>query len=298
MNKKVITIVGPTASGKSDLAVRVAKEIDGEIISADSRQVYRGLDIGSGKITKHEMRDIPHHMLDIEDPKNTFSVGEYTNKARVCMEDIWSRGKTPIITGGTGFYIDSLVNNKKYPEVPKNQKLRDDLSKLSKEKLQETLKPLDPKRYETVDIDNPVRLIRAIEIAKSIGKVPEVESSDRDFELIQVGIEVDTGELKRKIHDRLYRRIDEGMVEEVEELHRNGLSYERMEELGLEYRYISRYLQGKSLKEEMLTELESEIVKYSKRQMTWFRGKKETVWFENKDDALGYIKKRALTGSR
>ncbi|MCI5108769.1 MAG: tRNA (adenosine(37)-N6)-dimethylallyltransferase MiaA [Candidatus Pacebacteria bacterium] len=289
--KKVITIVGPTASGKSDLGVKIAKEIDGEIISADSRQVYIGLDIGSGKITPEEMECIRHHMLDVEDPKNIFSVGEYTKMARSYMEDIWKRGKNPIVVGGTGFYIDSLINNREYPNVPENYKLREELSLLSKKDLQKKLETLDPDRYETIDKDNPVRLIRAIEIASVLGKVPTVEEKEKEFELIQVGIKVAKDILENKIHERLYKRVEEGMVEEVERLHRNGLSYERMEDLGLEYRYVSRYIKGELSKEEMLKELESEIHKYAKRQMTWFRKNKDIVWFEDKKKALDYMKK-------
>jgi len=271
--RKIITIIGPTSSGKSDLAVHIAKKFNGEVISADSRQVYRGLDIGSGKITKKEMGGIPHHLLDVEDPKNVFTVANFKELAEQKIEEITKRGNIPIIAGGTGFYVDALIHNMSIPEVPPNKKLRKKLEKKSINELLEELEEKDPDRAETVDRDNKPRLIRALEIVETLGKVPSL-TINKKYNVLQIGIKTD--DLRAKIHDRLLKRIDDGMIEEVEGLH---LSLERLEQLGLEYRYVSRFLQGKITKEEMIEELETKIVQFSKRQKTWFKRDPLINWF-------------------
>ena len=273
---KIITVIGPTSSGKSDLAVHIAKQFNGEVISADSRQVYRGLDIGSGKITKEEMEGIPHHLLDVEDPKNVFTVANFKELAEQKIEEIISRDKVPIIAGGTGFYIDALIHNMSIPEVPPNEKLRENLEKKSIDELLKELEEKDPDRAETVDRSNKPRLIRALEIVEVLGKVPQLKTNKR-YDVLQIGIKTDA--LREKIHNRLLRRIDEGMIEEIENLHKSGLTYERMEQLGLEYRYVSRFLQGKITKGEMIEELEIKITQFAKRQMTWFKRDESTKWF-------------------
>jgi tRNA dimethylallyltransferase len=279
---KLLAVVGPTAVGKSDYAVQLAKKVNGEIISADSRQVYKGLDIGTGKITKKEMRGVPHHLLDVVSPKNTYTVSDYKRDAEKVIEDVLSRGKTPIICGGTGFYIQTVVDNIDLPEVPPNEALRKKLEGYSLEKLQATLKDLDPERFKTVDQNNPRRIIRAIEIATAIGRVPPVKKSSR-YEVEMIGLTAPTEVLQKRIHSRLLKRAEMGMIKEVENLHLKGLSWKRMGELGLEYRYIARYLQGKLSKEEMITQLEKEIVRYAKRQMTWFKKDKRIKWLTIKN---------------
>lgn len=273
---KIITVIGPTSSGKSDLAVHIAKKFNGEVISADSRQVYRGLDIGSGKIMKEEMEGIPHHLLDVEDPKNVFTVANFKELAEQKIEEIVNRGKVPIIAGGTGFYIDALIHNMSIPEVPPNEKLRENLEKKSIEELLEELEEKDPDRAETVDRSNKPRLIRALEIVEVLGKVPQLKTNKK-YDVLQIGIKTDA--LREKIHNRLLRRIDEGMIEEIENLHKSGLTYERMEQLGLEYRYVSRFLQGKITKDEMIEELEIKIAQFAKRQKTWFKRDESIKWF-------------------
>lgn len=270
---KIITVVGPTSSGKSDLAVHIAKKFNGEVISADSRQVYRGLDIGSGKITKEEMEGVPHHLLDVEDPKNIFTVANFKEQAEQKIEEIVDRGKLPIIAGGTGFYIDALIHDMSLPEVPPNEALREKLDKQSVEELLSELEEKDPDRAETVDRYNKPRLIRALEIVEALGKVPALKTSKK-YEVLQIGIKTD--DLRERIHTRLLKRINEGMIEEVKNL---GLLPERLEQLGLEYRYISRYLQGQLSKEEMIDELEIKITQFSKRQKTWFKRDPDIMWF-------------------
>ena len=271
-------ILGQTATGKSDLAVKLAKKINGEIISSDSRQVYKGLDIGTGKITKKEMGGVPHYLLDVESPKNQFNVAEYKKLAEEKIEVILKNEKVPIICGGTGFYIQSIVDNVVYPEVPPNFNLRAKLSKLSAEKLFGMLKKIDPERAKNIEAKNPVRLIRAIEIAKALGKVPVFGRRTSKHRILQIGIKLPDEVLKERIYKRLISRIKEGMILEAKKLHRNGLSWKRMNELGLEYRYLALYLQKKLNKKEMIDQLNTSIWHYAKRQWTWFKRDKKIIW--------------------
>lgn len=280
---KIYVIVGPTASGKTGYSIKLAKKVGGEIISADSRQVYKGLDIGSGKVTKREMANIPHHLLNVANPRKVFTVSDFKKLADKKIKEIITRGKIPIIVGGTGFYIQSVIDDLVLPEIEPDKKLRAELSKKTPTQLFAMLKKLDPARAKTIDAKNPVRLIRAIEIAKELGKVPKLElrgfaSQLYNFEII--GIKIDQEKLNAKIHERLLERMKTGLVSEVKKLHQNGLSWKRLEELGLEYRYLARFLQNKITKQEMLEQLEREIIKYSKRQMTWFKRDKRIKWIK------------------
>lgn len=270
---KIVVICGPTATGKSDYAVELAKKIDGEIISADSRQVYKGLDIGSGKITKSEMKNIPHYMLDVANPKRVFSASQFKEKAQKHIDTILSKNKVPIICGGTGFYIDTLLNLD-LPEVPPNKKLRSILSQKSIEELLILLKQKDLHRYKTIDTKNKIRVIRALEIIDVLGKVPKAKKISR-YTIEWIYIDRSNDILRQRIHDRLYSRIKKGMIREVKNLHENDLSYARLESLGLEYKYVSLYLQKKLTKKDMLIELENQIWHYAKRQRTWFKKNKE-----------------------
>lgn len=280
---KIIVILGATATGKSGLAVKIAKKFRGEVISADSRQVYKGLDIGTGKITIKEMRGIHHWLLDVTSPKNIFSVADYKKHADDKIKTIFKRSKLPIICGGTGFYIDAVVNNTLLPEVPPNTKLREELGKKSIEELSFILKDLDIDRYKSIDLNNKVRLIRAIEIAKVLGKVPVLNHTQSPYLFLKIGLKLSDIELKNKINKRLKSRIRQGMIQEAENLHKKGLSFERMKELGLEYRYLANFLEGNTTKKEMLEKLEVEIWRYAKRQMTWFKRDKSIKWFNPKE---------------
>lgn len=277
--KSVIVILGPTATGKSDLAVEIAKKVNGEIISADSRQVYKGLDIGSGKITKREMRGVPHYLLDVVSPKTVFSVADFKKKAEKAIAEIIKKNKAPIIAGGTGFYIQSIVDGIALPKVKANKELRKKLEKQNTEKLFETLVKLDPDRAAEIDPKNRVRLIRAIEIVKELGKVPKIKKSSK-YEVLQIGLDWPDKVLKKRIRDRLVKRMKQGMVAEVKKLHKNGISWKRLEQLGLEYRYLALYLQNKISKEKMLEKLETEIWHYAKRQRTWFKKDNRIKWFK------------------
>jgi len=287
---KAIVILGATSTGKSDLAVHIAKNLlknKAEIISADSRQVYKGLDLGSGKITKAEMQNVSHHLLDVVNPKKTFTVTQFKNLADQKIEEIITRGNVPIIAGGTGFYIDSVVNNTVFPEVPPNAKLRKSLEGLSADKLFLKLKKLDKVRAQNIkdknELNNKVRIIRAIEIAQALGVVPLAEVGLPQHEFIKVGLLLDESELKDKIEKRLLMRIKKGMLKEAKTLHDKGLSWKKMRELGLEYRYMALYLENKISKTEMIEELKNKIYQYAKRQKTWFKRDTEVKWFNPKE---------------
>ena len=299
MKEKIIIILGPTATGKSDLAVHIAKKIKGEIISADSRQVYKGLDIGTGKITKKEMRGIPHHMLDVANPKRKFSVVEYVKIAEKAVAEIIANRKVPIIVGGTGFYIEALVDGVVLPEVPPDNELRKKLAKKSNKELFNILKKLDSVRAESIDPSNTRRIIRAIEIAKTLGKVPKAKFISK-YNPIFIGLNLPPEILKNKIKDRLDKRIKKGMIKEAEKLHENGLSWKRMNELGLEYRYLASYLQNKITKEEMVTKLNTEIWHYARRQMTWFKRDRRIKWLDGNKKARYFPEEvsRALMGAQ
>lgn len=277
--KIAYVIVGPTASGKSAYAIQLAKKIDGEVISADSRQVYKGMDIGTGKVTKKEMGSIPHHLLSIASPKKQYSVEQYKKEAARILQDILARGKTPIICGGTGFYIDALVHGTTLPTVAPNTQLRAKLSGMRTEKLFALLTKKDPARAQTIDAKNPRRLIRALEIVEALGRVPTQEKNPLpDVQFKWIGLDALDAVLKKKIHIRLLERVRQGMLAEVKKLHTQGVSWKRLENFGLEYKWLARYLQGKINKEEMLEKLEMDIWHYAKRQRTWFKRNKNIRW--------------------
>lgn len=281
IKQKIIVILGQTSTGKSDFAVEIAKEVNGEIISADSRQVYKGMNLGTGKITKKETRGVPHHLLDIISPKKSFSVSSYQKLTLKKITEIIKKNKTPILCGGTGFYIDSVINGIVFPEVPPNTKLRKKLSKYSTEKLFEILNKLDKNRATNIDRKNSVRLIRAIEIAKALGSVPKLKNKQElnsYFNTLKIGLRIPDDILKEKIYTRIINRIKKGMIKEIQDLHENGLSWKKMESFGLEYQYISLYLQNKITKDEMIEKINIETWHYAKRQNTWFKRDQNTIW--------------------
>ena len=275
---KIIVIVGPTASGKSDLAIKMACNLNGEILSADSRQVYRGMDIGTGKVTRKEQRLAPHYLIDIANPSRQFTVSQFKRLAEKKIDEIIKRGKTPIICGSTGFYIDALMDNLNLPNVPPNKKLRAKLEKQSAEHLFDQLKKLDSKRAKTIDAKNKRRLIRALEIIHDTGKpVPKIKESGK-YDASWLGITWPKETLANRIKQRLDRRFKQGMIAEVKKLKESGISWKRLYDFGLEYRWISLYLQNKITRQEMNDNLYHAIVQYSKRQMTWFKRNKDIHW--------------------
>lgn len=289
--KKLIAVVGPTASGKSDLAVALAKRIGGaEVVSADSRQVYKGMNIGTGKITKREMRGVRHALLDVASPRRVFTVADYQRLAGREFRRIWNEGKTPVLCGGTGLYIRAAVDGIALPEVAPDPALRKRLKKMSVEKLYALLRKKDPVRARAIDRKNPHRLIRAIEIAEKLGKVPPLSFSPLDADVLFLGIKKESGELKKLIDARLKKRLRQGMLKEMERLHRQGVSWKRMEALGLEYRYGARLLRGAITRKEFEETLAKEIFDYSKRQMTWFKKDPRIRWIKNEKEAFGLVR--------
>ncbi|MEY4747784.1 MAG: hypothetical protein RLZZ416_833 [Candidatus Parcubacteria bacterium] len=277
--EKLLVIAGPTSSGKSALAVALARRFGGEIISADSRQVYRGLDVGTGKVTKREMRGVPHYLLDAANPRHTFTAHDFVARAMIAVSDIARRGKLPIIAGGSGFYIDALLGRIVLPDVPANASLRAKLEKKSSEQLLAMLRRKDSRRANVIDRYNKRRLIRALEIAAAVGKSPR-STKRRRFDAFWIGIKMPRDELNKKIHDRLHARMRSGMVAEAKRLHSHGLSYKRMEELGLEYRYLARYLQNRITRAPMMAELDAAIRQYAKRQLTYWKRNRDIAWLD------------------
>ena len=281
LKPKIIVLIGPTSSGKSALAVELARRFGGEVISADSRQVYRGLDIGTGKGTKREMKGVRHHLLDVASPKKIFTAHDFVVCGRRVIADIARRGKLPIIAGGTGFYIDALVGRVAFPNVAANSKLRARLEKKTAKELFAVLKKSDPRRAKTIEPHNKRRLIRALEIAVSLGRSPMIEIRSQSFDVLWIGTTLSQKELDGKIRARLAARLRRGMAAEARRLHTAGLSYKRMETLGLEYRALARFLQGKLTREEMIEKLNRDIRRYAKRQMTYWKRNEEIRWFRS-----------------
>ena len=285
MKPKVLVILGPTSSGKSALAVELARKFGGEVISADSRQVYRGLDIGTGKITKREMNGVPHHLLDEASPHRIFTADDFVNRARTAVRDVLKRGKLPIVAGGTGFYIDALVGRIVLPNVPPNKKLRVQLEKKSAAQLFALLKKKDPRRAKAIEPHHKRRLIRALEIAQTLGKSPPAARQGlAAYDALWVGVTLQSKVLAQRIHTRLLERMKRGMVAEARQLHADGLSYKRMDELGLEYRSLARLLQGIITRKQMVEELNRAIRKYAIRQIRYWKRNKEIRWFKTNDD--------------
>lgn len=267
--KEVIVVVGPTSSGKSDFAVQLAQKHNGEIISADSRQVYKGLDIGTGKITKEEMRGVPHHMLSIIDINHPFSVAEYKRLATQILEDIIARGKTPIICGGTGQYIDALIFDQTIPQVEPNETLRKHLEEKSTEELYTLLEQSDSRRAKEIDKHNRVRLIRALEIIKTLGTVPEqLPPSFRYTTTIYI-MDPTRELLRKRIEERLYKRLALGMIEEAKKLISKNINQTMMKKFGIEYNVIAQYLHNEITEEDMNQKIITESMQYAKRQQTW-----------------------------
>lgn len=281
--EKILIIVGPTASGKTALSIELAKRFNGEVISADSRQVYRGLDLGTGKVTKKEMQGIPHHLIDVASPKRTYNADDFLKAGRKSIADIRKRGRLPIVAGGTGFYIDTLIGAISLPLVPPNSPLRKKLERLSVSELYDMLKDMDPRRAADIDAHNPVRLIRAIEIAEALGVSPP-PAHETLYDALWIGIDIPKEELNVKIENRLILRMKRGMLAEAQRLHEEGVSWKRMEDLGLEYRYMARLLEKHITRDEFDRDLTTEIKRYAKRQRMYWRRNKEITWFSPSEE--------------
>ncbi|MBM4177232.1 tRNA (adenosine(37)-N6)-dimethylallyltransferase MiaA, partial [Candidatus Gribaldobacteria bacterium] len=244
------------------------------------------LDLGSGKATKKEMAGIPHHLLDVASPKRKFSVAQFQKQALKTIDNILKRNKTPFLVGGSAFYLYSIIEGWQFPQTKRDEKLRKVLEKKTKKQLFSLLKGLDPKRAKVIEKNNKRRLIRAIEIAKQLGNVPKIKKKPK-YNCLVLGLKQNNEDLKKLIKIRLLKRMRQGMFNEVKQLRSEGISWQRLEGLGLEYKWLALYLQNKIKKDEMLEKLATDIYRFAKRQMTWFK-KDETIhWLStNKKERL------------
>ena len=272
---KLIVITGPTASGKTGKAVDLARLVSGEIISADSRQVYKDMNLGTGKDLE-EYGEIPYHLIDICEAGDKFNLHGYLKHFRSCKDDIERRKKKCILCGGTGLYLETALTDIELPEVPVNEKLRKELSDKSLEYLTDLLKSYK-NLHNTTDVDSVKRAIRAIEIEEYYRNNPEsAQKADRrkrkPLDALIIGLEITREERRVRITNRLHRRLEEGMIDEVANLLKRGITPENLIYYGLEYKYLTLYLIGKLTYQEMVNSLEIAIHQFAKRQMTWFRG--------------------------
>jgi tRNA dimethylallyltransferase len=273
-NYDMITVLGPTACGKTSLSVELAYMLNSEIISADSRQIYRGMDLGTGKdLCEYKVndKDIPYHLIDIADPGYKYNVFEYQHDFLEVYNDIKSRGITPILCGGTGMYLEAVLKGYRLIPVPENPELREKLEKKSLQELTEMLSSYK-KLHNSTDVDTVKRAVRAIEIEEYYKSKP---AEYRDFPMINsviVGLDIDREIRRQKITKRLKQRLDEGMVDEVRGLLERGLTPDELIYYGLEYKYLTLHVIGELTYQEMFNQLETAIHQFAKRQMTWFRG--------------------------
>ena len=285
-NPKLIVILGTTACGKSGLGVELALRFGGEIVSADSRQVYRGLDLGTGKISPEEARGVPHHMLDVVDPGTPYSVAEFQTGAYAAIDDILFRGRPPFLVGGTGLYVRAAAEGYVFHDAAPDFARRTELERLSTEALRDELRalgvPVDADAY-----GNRPRLVRLLEKAEH-GEDPHAERTLAPrYEVLQLGVTYPRDVVCRRIDERLAARLDAGMVDEVAALRKSGVPDAFLEGLGLEYRYILRYLTGELSGPDALTdELGRAIKRFAKRQMSWFRKDKDVHWLDMDGDPV------------
>jgi tRNA dimethylallyltransferase len=283
----LIAIVGTTASGKSTLAIELALRLGGEIISADSRQVYRGLDFGTGKVTPAERQLVPHHLLDVADVRQRFTVAEYQLLAFVALDAIVARGHVPLLVGGTGLSIRAVVDNPRYPSVPPDPALRDELERQPLADLVAELRRLDPVAAERIDLHNPRRVVRALEVTRSSGRPFSAQQGPGEprVHALQLGLDWPTPALQERIRARLHARLDAspGLVDEVRALLAAGVPASRLDELGLEYRFVPRYLEGALSYQDMVDQLARAIWQFARRQRTWFRHDPRIVWLPSPD---------------
>jgi len=286
MRPKMIVIEGTNASGKSGLGVKLAAEYDGEIISADSRQVYAGMDLGSGKITKEEMNGVPHHLLDVVQPGEFFSMADFQSLAYAAIDDILSRGKVPFLVGGTGLYVDSVADGYVLSEHKPDAELRAKLETYTTPELYDMLLKEDPDTG--IDPKNRHRVMRALEkIAAGDTAAPKREPR---YEVLKFGVTWPREILKERIDERLERRLAEGMADETKALLDQGVSEEFLVKLGLEYKYLTWYHTGKMGYEQMKEELALAIKRFAKRQMTWFRRDERIIWLDMAGDPAAQAK--------
>jgi tRNA dimethylallyltransferase len=279
----LIVVLGPTASGKSSLGIALAQKLQGEIVSADSRQVYRGLDIGTAKVTPAERALVPHHLLDVVDPQEVYTVSHFQRAAIQAINTILAHGKLPLLVGGSPHYIQAVVDHFEIPHIPPQLELRAQLESRPLADLLVQLEELDPQSAATIDRKNPRRVIRALEVCIVSGKPFSQQRGVANplYHSLLLGINWPREVLYRRIDKRVDERMQQGMIQEVRNLLAKGISHERLEALGLEYRFISLWLRGEfSSESEMVQRLKYAIHDFTRRQLTWFRRDKRIVWVD------------------
>ncbi len=293
VKQKLICIMGPTAVGKTKLSLELAKRFNGEIISGDSMQIYKGMDIGTAKIKKAEMEGIPHHMLDIREPSEAFNAAEFQRLVKECIEDITARGKLPIIVGGTGLYIEAVLQNYSFAESVSDPQYRSELEALAEEEGAEAvhrlLAEVDPESAEAIHPNNRRRVIRALEIYRCTGKkMSDHQMSEQKtymYDAVLIGLTADRETLYTRINERVDQMVREGLVEEVKALYDSGLrGTQSIQAIG--YKELYAYFDGKCSLEEAVDELKQNSRRYAKRQLTWFRNKMDLTWFEISPDNM------------
>lgn len=280
---KLVVVAGPTASGKSALGIALAQAFSGEIVSADSRQIYRGLDIGSAKVTPAERALVPHHLLDVADPREVYTVARFQQEAIRAIDDILARGRQPFLVGGSPHYIQAVVDHLDIPPIPPQPELRAQLEARPLEELLVELERLDPASAAAVDHRNPRRVIRALEVCLATGRPFSEQRGVAAplYNCLQLAIDWPRAELYARIDRRVDERMEQGMVEEVRRLLSEGISHERLEAFGLEYRFISRLLRGEFASEsEMVQRLKFAIHDFTRRQLTWLRKDQRITWID------------------
>lgn len=284
---KVIAIVGPTASGKTSLSIKLAQHIDGEVISADSRQVYTGLDIGTGKVTAKEMDGVPHHLLDVIDPSEIYTGAQFKRDASSAIDDIVTQHKHPIIAGGTFFYVDLLRDKMQAAPVEPNADYRESLSDYSNQELLELLQQKDPRRANDVDPHNRRRLVRSLEIIHTLGSVPEQAPAESPYDWLLIGINTDRDALREKFKQRLAGWLDQGLLAEVAHV-RKTLSPERFSELGFEYTLTAEYIDKQIDTGEFFERFMQKNWQYAKQQLTWLQKDAAINWVDAKAETIVY----------
>lgn len=288
LKPNIYVIGGPTASGKSKLAVELAKRINGEIISADSMQIYKDMNIGTAKLTKEEMQGIKHHLLDFVSPEERYSVANFKTDAKIKIEEILKKGKTPIIVGGTGLYIDSMIYGIEFQDEKIDKEYREELNELAKkeglERLYEEARKIDPEAMKKISINDKKRIIRVLEIYHKTGKTKtEVEKESRKNEIKynykMFAITMNREKLYERIEKRVDQMIEQGLIEEVQSILNKYHKFPTAMQ-GLGYKEVVEYLENKLTKEEMIEKIKKKTRHYAKRQLTWFRKNKETIWLD------------------